>query len=71
MALRYSGERRALEVAELLQALPITLARRKRLFTTYLPHERVSHLDLPLDQKWQIWAFDEERRRTGFAIWVS
>ncbi|CAI7653255.1 unnamed protein product [Penicillium bialowiezense] len=70
MALRYSGERRALEVAELLQALPITLARRKRLFTTYLPHERVSHLDLPLDQKWQIWAIDEERRRTGFAIWL-
>lgn len=71
LALRYSGERRALEVGELLQALPITLARRKRLFTNYLPHERVSHLDLPLDQRWQIWALDEERRRTGFAIWVS
>ncbi|KAJ5813244.1 hypothetical protein N7447_010267 [Penicillium robsamsonii] len=70
LALRYSGERRALEIAELLQALPVTLARRKRLFTNYLPHERVSHLDLPLDQKWQIWTLDEERRRTGFAIWL-
>lgn len=71
LALRYSGERRALEIAELLQALPVTLARRKRLFTNYLPHERVSHLDLRLDQTWQIWTLDEERRRTGFAIWVS
>ncbi|KAJ5342073.1 hypothetical protein N7541_011197 [Penicillium brevicompactum] len=71
LALRYSGERRALELAELLQALPVMLARRKRLFTAYLPHERVSHLELPLEQKWQIWAIDEERRRTGFGIWVS
>ncbi|CAI7591961.1 unnamed protein product [Penicillium palitans] len=71
LALRYSGERRALEIGELLQALPVTLARRKRLFTNYLPHERVSQLNLPLDQRWQIWTLDEERRRTGFAIWLT
>ncbi|KAG0152865.1 hypothetical protein PDIDSM_2670 [Penicillium digitatum] len=70
LALRYSGERRALEIAESLQALPVTLARRKRLFTSHLPHERLYHLDLPLDQRWQIWTLDEERRRTGFAIWL-
>lgn len=71
LSLRYSGERRALEIGELLQALPVTLARRKRLFTNYLPHERVCNLDLSLHQRWQIWALDEERRRTAFAIWVS
>ncbi|KAJ6023570.1 hypothetical protein N7499_008969 [Penicillium canescens] len=70
LGLRYSGERRALEIAELLQALPVTLARRKRLFANYLPRQRVFHLDLPLDQKWQLWTLDEGRRRTGFAIWL-
>ncbi|KAF7524114.1 hypothetical protein PCG10_006018 [Penicillium crustosum] len=71
LALRYSGERRALEIGELLQALPVTLARRKRLFTNYLPRERVSNLGLSLHRRWQIWALDEERRRTGFAIWLT
>lgn len=71
LSLRYSGERRGLEIGELLQALPITLARRKRLFTKYPHHERVYNLDLSLHQRWQIWALDEERRRTAFAIWVS
>ncbi|KAJ5589355.1 hypothetical protein N7537_012033 [Penicillium hordei] len=75
LASRYSGVPGGgggggLEIEELLQALPVTLARRKRLFTSYLPQERVSHLDLPLYQRWQIRALDEERRRTGFAIWT-
>ncbi|KAL4971616.1 hypothetical protein BDW66DRAFT_145827 [Aspergillus desertorum] len=32
--------------------------------------QKISQLELPLPQKWQIWALDEERRRTGFAIWL-
>lgn len=68
---RYSGERRALEFAELSQALPVTLARRKRLSTDSVPREKVSGLELPLGQKWQIWALDEERRRTGSTTCMS
>ncbi|KAJ5240519.1 uncharacterized protein N7469_002110 [Penicillium citrinum] len=71
IGLRYSGERRALEIAELLQALPVTLARRKHLFTDILATKKLSELDLSLRQRWQLWTLDEERRRTGFAIWVS
>lgn len=71
IGLRYSGERRALEIAELLQALPVTLARRKRLFNNAIPQSRISQLDLPLNEKWQVWVLDEERRRASFGIWVS
>ncbi|KAI9037628.1 uncharacterized protein KD926_000190 [Aspergillus affinis] len=70
IGLRYSGERRALEIAELLQALPVTLARRKQLFTNILSTRKLSELDLSLRQKWQIWNLDDERRRVGFAIWL-
>ncbi|KAJ5660680.1 uncharacterized protein N7484_000052 [Penicillium longicatenatum] len=70
IGLMYSGERRALEIAELLQALPVTLARRKHLFTNILSAPKMAGLDLSLSQRWQIWALDEERRRTGFAIWL-
>ncbi|KAK5059692.1 hypothetical protein LTR84_009575 [Exophiala bonariae] len=66
----YSGERRALEIAEFLQALPPTLARRKGLFTNRLSYQKIMELDLTLSQKWQVWALDEERRRTGFAVWL-
>jgi hypothetical protein len=71
IGLRYSAERRALEIAELLQALPITLARRKQLFTNILSSKKLSELRLTLSQRWQIWALDEQRRRTSFAIWAS
>ncbi|KAJ6110061.1 early growth response protein [Penicillium sp. IBT 16267x] len=70
IGLSYSGERRALEIAELLQALPVTLARRKQLFTDILSAKKLKELDLSLRQRWQIWTLDEERRRTGFAIWA-
>ncbi|KAE8307050.1 hypothetical protein BDV41DRAFT_569395 [Aspergillus transmontanensis] len=70
LGLRYMGERRALEVAELYQALPVTLARRKQLFSNTMSFLKISQLDLPLGQRWQLWVLDEERRRTGFAVWI-
>ncbi|KAF4986398.1 hypothetical protein FDECE_15971 [Fusarium decemcellulare] len=71
IGLMYAGERRSLELAEILQALLTTLGRKKRLFTDMFPIDKFSKLQLPLTQKWQIWLLDEERRRAGFAIWVS
>jgi hypothetical protein len=71
IGLLYGGERRSLEIGELLQALPVTLGRRKRLFTNMFPVDKFAQLQLPHAQKWQIWLLDEERRRAGFAIWVS
>ncbi|KAF2647734.1 hypothetical protein K491DRAFT_723173 [Lophiostoma macrostomum CBS 122681] len=70
LAMSHSGERRALEVAEILQALPVALARRKGVFEDVLPHERISQLQAPLQQTWQLWVMDEERRRTGFGVWL-
>ncbi|CAJ0547385.1 Ff.00g041390.m01.CDS01 [Fusarium sp. VM40] len=70
IGLRYGGERRSLEIAEFLQALPVTLGRRKRLFTNMFPMDKFAQLQLPRTQKWQIWLLDEERRRSGFAIWL-
>ncbi|KAH8430255.1 fungal specific transcription factor domain-containing protein [Aspergillus melleus] len=70
IAFRYSGERRALEIAEIYQALPITLARRKQLCTTTMSLRKISELELPQNQRWQIWILDEERRRTGIAVWL-
>ncbi|KAM0490571.1 hypothetical protein ACHAP8_011409 [Fusarium lateritium] len=70
IGLRYGGERRSLEIAEFLQALPVTLGRRKRLFTNMFPMDKFAQLQLPRAQKWQIWLLDEERRRGGFAIWL-
>ncbi|CAH0028744.1 unnamed protein product [Clonostachys rhizophaga] len=70
IGLRYGGERRSLEIAEFLQALPVTLGRRKRLFTDMFPMNKFGQLQLPRTQKWQIWLLDEERRRAGFAIWL-
>ena len=60
-----------MEIAEILQAVPIALARRKGVLEDVLPHERVSELKLPLEKTWRLWAVDEERRRTGFGAWVS
>ncbi|KAF5642458.1 zinc finger rst2 [Fusarium tjaetaba] len=70
IGLLYGGERRSLEIGEFLQALPVTLGRRKRLFTTMFPVDKFAQLQLPHAQKWQIWLLDEERRRAGFAIWL-
>lgn len=71
LAMSHSGERRALEVSEILQAVAPTLARRKGLLEDVLTHERISRLQAPLHQTWQLWAMDEERRRTGFGVWVG
>lgn len=71
LGLMYSGDRRALELAEIFQAVPVTLARRKRLFTNTLPQERLCRLELPIADKWHVSILDEQRRRAGFAIWVS
>lgn len=71
LGLRYSGERRALEVAEVYQALPVTVARRSQIFRSIVSLQKIHQLELPNAQKWQIWTLDEERRRTGYAIWVS
>lgn len=71
IGLMYAGERRSLEIAEILQALPVALGRRKRLFVNMFPMHKFSQLQLPLTQKWQIWLLDEERRRAGYATWVS
>ncbi|KAH7113042.1 hypothetical protein EDB81DRAFT_893731 [Dactylonectria macrodidyma] len=70
LGLAYAGDRRTLEIAEILQSLPVTLGRRKRLFTNMFPMQKFSQLQLSLTQKWQIWLLDEERRRAGFAIWL-
>ncbi|GFF54969.1 hypothetical protein IFM51744_08508 [Aspergillus udagawae] len=70
LGLMYSGNRRALELAELVQAVPVTLARRKRLLSNILPRARISALQLPLGQEWQLSIYDEERRRVGFATWL-
>ncbi|KAL4874490.1 fungal-specific transcription factor domain-containing protein [Aspergillus karnatakaensis] len=66
----FSGERRDLEIAELIQSVPIAMARRKRVINDVLPHERIARPDAPLDQIWHLWILDEERRRLGFAIWL-
>lgn len=71
VGLMYDGDRRSLEVAEITQALPITLARRKGFFNNLLPMQKFSQLQLPLTHKWQIWVLDEERRRLGFSVWVG
>ncbi|KAE8308636.1 hypothetical protein BDV41DRAFT_581199 [Aspergillus transmontanensis] len=70
LGLMYSGDRRALELAEIFQAVPVTLARRKRLFTNMLPHYKFCRLELPLGEKWHVSVLDEQRRRAGFAIWL-
>ncbi|GFF68890.1 hypothetical protein IFM62136_07426 [Aspergillus lentulus] len=70
LGLMYSGNRRDLELAELFQAVPVTLARRKRLLSNTLPRAQISALQLPLGQEWQLSIHDEERRRAGFAIWL-
>lgn len=71
LGLMYSGERRALEVAEIMQSLLPTLGRRKKLFINMFSLQKIMRLPLSLGQKWKIWVLDEERRRAGFAIWVS
>ncbi|OJJ71613.1 hypothetical protein ASPBRDRAFT_195779 [Aspergillus brasiliensis CBS 101740] len=71
LGLRYSGERRALEVAEVYQSLPVTVARRSQIFRSIVSLQKIFQLDLPNAQKWQIWIHDEERRRTGYAIWLA
>jgi hypothetical protein len=71
LAMSHSGDRRELEIAEILQAVSIALARRKGVFEDVLPHDRIAKLQLPLEQAWRLWAVDEERRRTGYAVWVS
>ncbi|KAH7134867.1 fungal-specific transcription factor domain-containing protein [Dendryphion nanum] len=70
LTMSHCGERRALEVAEILQAVPVALARRKGLLDDVLTHERISQLQVPLEQTWRLWAVDEERRRTGFGVWL-
>jgi HD-like signal output (HDOD) protein len=32
--------------------------------------ERISQMQVPLQQIWQLWIMDEGRRRTGFGVWV-
>ncbi|GKZ50238.1 hypothetical protein AbraIFM66951_003233 [Aspergillus brasiliensis] len=71
LGLRYSGERRALEVAEAYQSLPVTVARRSQILRSIVSLQKIFQLDLPNAQKWQIWIHDEERRRTGYAIWLA
>jgi hypothetical protein len=71
LAMSHSGERRELEVAEVLQSVPTALARRMGLLDDVLTHERISELQGPLEQTWRLWAMDEERRRAGFGAWVS
>ncbi|RAH42643.1 uncharacterized protein BO95DRAFT_455725 [Aspergillus brunneoviolaceus CBS 621.78] len=70
LALAYSGERRDLELAELYQAIPVTLARRKQLFAYATSFQKMARLEMSLPQRWQIWTLDEERRRAGFAVWL-
>ncbi|KAH6618441.1 fungal-specific transcription factor domain-containing protein [Boeremia exigua] len=70
LAMSHSGERRALEVSEILQAVPVALARRKGLLEDVLTHERILQMQAPLQQTWRLWAMDEERRRTGFGVWL-
>ncbi|PWY72452.1 early growth response protein [Aspergillus sclerotioniger CBS 115572] len=71
LGLRYSGERRALEIAEVYQTLPVTVGRRNRLFRNTVSPHKILELEFPIAQKWHIWTLDEQRRRTGFAIWLS
>lgn len=71
LAMSHSGNRRELEVAEVLQSVPVALARRKGVLDDVLPHDRMVKLQLPLEQTWLLWAVDEERRRAGFGVWVS
>ncbi|GLB12221.1 hypothetical protein AtubIFM57258_009501 [Aspergillus tubingensis] len=71
LGLRYSGERRALEIAEVYQAVPVTVARRSQIFRSIVSLQKIHQLELPNAQKWQIWTLDEERRRTGYAIWLA
>ena len=70
LAMSHSGEKRALEISEILQCVPIALARRKGIFEDVVTHERISQMQVPLQQIWQLWIMDEGRRRTGFGVWV-
>jgi hypothetical protein len=71
IGLMYSGEKRALEVAEVLQSIPVALARRRNFFEDVLSFDRPEISNLSSERKWRLWITDEERRRLGFAIWVS
>lgn len=71
LATSHTGHKRELEIAEILQAVSIAHARRKGLFENVMPYDRIAKLQLPLEQTWRLWAVDEERRRTNYAIWVS
>lgn len=71
LALSHSGDRRELEIAECLQAVPVMVARRTGVLEDVLSHERIAKLQLPLEQAWRLWAVDEERRRIGFGVWVG
>ena len=71
LAMSHSGDKRELEIAEILQSVPVALARRKGILDDVLPHDRLVKLRLPLQQTWRLWTVDEERRRTGFGVWVS
>ncbi|CAI9629304.1 unnamed protein product [Alternaria burnsii] len=70
LAMSHSGERRALEVSEILQAVPVALARRKGLLEDILTHERIVQTQARLQETWRLWVMDEERRRTGFGVWL-
>ncbi|EXA29100.1 hypothetical protein FOVG_19360 [Fusarium oxysporum f. sp. pisi HDV247] len=70
LAMSHSGERRELEVAEILQSVPAALARRMSLFDDIVTHEKILQLHAPLEQTWRLWAMDEERRRAGFGVWL-
>lgn len=71
IGLMYSGEKRALEVAEVLQSIPVALGRRRNYFEDVFSFDRLQTMNLSSEEKWRLWIIDEERRRLGYAIWVS
>ncbi|KAF5612501.1 zinc finger rst2 [Fusarium sp. NRRL 25303] len=70
VGLMYSGERRGLELAEVLQSVTPTLGRRNGLFVRRYTESKSSTSEMSPNQSWKTWLGEEERRRTGFGIWL-
>lgn len=70
IGLMYSDDERAVELAEVMQTFPITLARRKQVFSATNHEKRHPQLAASVEEKWQLWITYEERRRLCFTLWV-
>lgn len=60
-----------MEIAEVLQSIPVALSRRRGMLEDVFSHEKTATMKLSPDQLWRLWVHDEERRRLAYGIWAS